>query len=94
MDMELKTLRSEIDSVDRQLIELLEKRMDIAARIAAWKAAAGIPTLDTGREAEKLEAVRALCRPETADLIADVFQDVMAASRTYQTSLRRDEHAG
>ena len=92
--MDLKELRARIDDLDRELIGLLERRMDISAAIAAYKAANGLPTLDRGREAEKLERVKALCRPETAEPIAGVFRAVMAGSRAYQTQLREDEHGG
>ena len=55
--MELNELRERIDRVDRQLIQLLEQRMDVAADIAAWKQAAGAPVLDAAREEVKLAAV-------------------------------------
>ena len=92
--MELPTLRSEIDALDRQLVELLERRIDVAAAIAAVKAENGLPVLDASREAEKLAAIRALCRPETAELLPDVFRAVMAASRTYQEKLLEERHGG
>lgn len=88
--MELKDLRQKIDIVDAELIELLEKRMDIAAEIAAYKRGAGAPVLDAAREAEKLAAVREKSRPETADCVVSVFESILAASRAYQTSLLQE----
>lgn len=85
--MDLKELRYEIDGIDRELTALLERRMDIAARIAAYKRENGLPVLDASREGEKLAAVAAMCRPETAEPISDVFAAVMAASRKYQSAL-------
>ena len=85
--MELNELRAQIDAVDAQLIALLEQRMDIAAGIAAWKRANDYPVLDAGRETQKFDAVRAQCRPETADLIVSLYKDIFAASRAYQTKL-------
>lgn len=82
--MELTELRKNIDTIDQQLIALFEQRMDVASSIAAYKKAAGKPILDTSREEEKLQAVAAQCRPETADLIAGLFKEIMAASRNYQ----------
>lgn len=82
--MELTELRKDIDTIDRQLIDLFEQRMDVADSIAAYKKVAGKPILDAAREEEKLQAVAAQCRPETADLIAGLFKDIMAASRAYQ----------
>ena len=82
--MELTELRKSIDTIDQQLIALFEQRMDVSSSIAAYKKAAGKPILDASREEEKLQAVTARCRPETADLIAGLFKEIMAASRAYQ----------
>ena len=85
--MDLTELRGEIDRIDRELIALLEQRMDVAAGVAAFKRGTGKPVLDPARELEKLMAVNDLCRPETADLITGLFAEIMAASRAYQTKL-------
>lgn len=85
--MELTELRREIDRIDRELIALLEQRMDVSAGVAEFKKGAGKPVLDPARELEKLQAVNDLCRPETADLITGLFAEIMAASRAYQTQL-------
>ena len=85
--MDLNELREKIDAVDRQLIELLEQRLDVAAQIAAYKKAHGLAVLDPGREAAKVEAVKAQCRPETAELIGALYGPIMAASRAYQERL-------
>ncbi len=89
--MELNKLREQIDAVDGQLIALLEQRMDIAAAIAAYKKSHGLAVLDAGREAAKTEAVKAQCRPETADLIAGLYGPIMAASRAYQERLMEEQ---
>ena len=90
--MELTELRREIDAIDRELVELLERRMDMAAGVAQYKMTRGLPVLDAGREAEKLDAIRAMCRPETRSHIAGLFGHIMAASRAYQTSLMEQDH--
>ena len=82
--MELTELRKQIDTIDRQLIALFEQRMDVADSVAAYKKETGMAILDSAREEQKLQAVGAQCRPETADLIVGLFKDIMAASRTYQ----------
>lgn len=89
--MDLTELRKEIDLIDRELVALLEKRMDVAAGVAAYKKTAGKPILDAGRELEKLRAVNEMCRPETADLITGLFSDLMAASRAYQARILESE---
>ena len=90
--MDLNDLRRQIDGVDRELVALLEKRLDIAAAIADYKKAHGFAVLDQGREEQKTQAIRALCRPGTADLIAGLYGPIMAASRAYQTRRMEDAH--
>ena len=92
--MDLNELREAIDAVDRELVALLEKRLDMAAAIAAYKKAHSLPVLDRTREAAKVEAVRAQCRPETADLIGELYGPIMAASRAYETRLMEEEEDG
>ena len=90
--MDLNALRGQIDAVDRELVALLEKRLDVAAAIADYKNAHGLAVLDPDRESQKLDAVRALCRPDTAELIAGLYGPIMAASRTYETRRMEDAH--
>ena len=92
--MTLSELREQIDAVDTQLLALLERRMDVAAGIADYKQAVGKPVLDAAREREKLAAVRAQCRPETADGIVSIFEAVLSASRAHQTQRMEKRHGG
>ncbi len=56
--MDLQELRVEIDSVDRQIVDLFEKRMEIASQVADYKIANGKKVFDKEREAQKIKAVR------------------------------------
>lgn len=89
--MELTALRTKIDAIDRAIIDLLEQRMDISGSIAACKKEAGSPILDAAREEAKLQSAAAQCRPETADLIAGLFREIMTASRIYQARCMESE---
>ena len=90
--MDLNELRVEIDKVDRELVALLERRLDVAAAIADWKQSQGLPVLDKSRERAKIAAVRALCRPETADLIAGLYGPIMAACREHEERRMETSH--
>ena len=48
---EMDRLREEIEGIDRQLIELIARRVDLAREVGRAKRAAGLPTLDPAREA-------------------------------------------
>lgn len=88
--MDLTTLRAQIDEIDEQLAELLCRRMDCSAGVAAYKAAHGLPVLNAGREAEVLrqvqEQIRAK-RPDAAgypEAAALVFATMIDSSRALQ----------
>jgi chorismate mutase len=48
---EMDRLREEIEAIDRSLIELIARRVDLAREVGRAKRAAGLPTLDPAREA-------------------------------------------
>ena len=52
--MDLSQLRSQIDSIDDQLISLFGQRMEIAAQIADYKKQNNLPIYVPSREREKL----------------------------------------
>lgn len=90
--MDLSELREQIDAVDKELIALLEKRFDVAAAIADYKQAHGLPVRDAGREKAKIEAVKAQCRPDTAPFIGELYGPIIAAARAYEASRMEDSH--
>lgn len=59
-DEVLKGYRSRIDELDAQLIRLLAERFDITKAVGAYKAEAGLPAADPGREKEQVARLRAL----------------------------------
>ena len=85
--MDLKELRVQIDNIDRQLVELFDRRMRIAADVAAYKKENGLPILDADRERAKLDAVAALASEDMADYTRSLYVHLMALSRDYQKQL-------
>lgn len=49
---DLATLRARIDDVDRELLEALSRRAELAREVSRMKRAGGMPRLDPAREAE------------------------------------------
>lgn len=89
--MELQDYRKEIDRIDRELVALFVRRMEVSAGIAAYKQAHGLPVLDAAREQAKLQQVAELApeqlRPDTAELYRTLF----ALSRGYQQRLQEEQ---
>ncbi|SFU31689.1 prephenate dehydratase [Butyrivibrio sp. M55] len=83
--MDLKDLRSEIDVIDRQIVELFEKRMDVASQVADYKISVGKKVFDKEREDEKLKAVKALAHSDfNRTGVEELFSQLMSMSRKLQ----------
>src|SRR5207244_9899378 len=54
---ELEALRSEISELDRRLLELLNRRLELVASVRDYKDSAGERWIDPEREAELLQAL-------------------------------------
>ena len=85
--MDLEALRKEIDAVDREIIDLFAKRMDIAANIAQYKKENGKAVFDPVREQEKLEVIASLSREDIKDHTVSLFKKLFELSRLHQNTL-------
>lgn len=89
--MDLEQIRQDIDQVDAELVQLLERRMELVTQVTAFKRATGKPVLDTSREQAVLGRVAArVSQPDFIPTIRATFADIMAHSRAYQTEKLKD----
>ncbi|WP_394129730.1 bifunctional chorismate mutase/prephenate dehydrogenase [Shewanella maritima] len=79
---DLEQLRDLIDGVDKQLLNLLRKRLDLVAQVGAVKHAAGVPIYAPQREAAMLAKRRAEAESMgiSPQLIEDVLRRLMRES--------------
>ncbi len=89
--MDLSEIRNYIDSVDRELVRLFEKRMDLCREVAEYKIQNQKQVLDTKREKEKLEKImentaNSAYRKSSGEL----FRQIMAMSRKMQYQIMSD----
>jgi chorismate mutase/prephenate dehydratase len=83
--MDLLELRDEIDVIDKQIVELYEKRMDLCSQVAAYKIENGKRVFDRQRENQKLDAVARLTHNDfNARGVKDLFEQIMSISRKLQ----------
>lgn len=88
METDLTKCRNEIDQIDRQLVELYEKRMAVSEKVAAYKIATGKKVLDQERERQKLEAVQAMAGNDfNKHGVKELFEQIMTMSRKKQYQL-------
>lgn len=86
---DLSKHREEIDSIDRQLVELLDRRAAIAREVGRTKAGAGRQTFDPGRSRAVLERALSHARgdfPEEG--LRTVLREVVSVCLNLQKPLR------
>ena len=84
---ELQSLRRDIDAIDRELVELFRRRMNVTARVGAYKRERGIPVLDQERERQVLQNKGELAGEELRPAAVTLFQTIMALSRRQQRDM-------
>ncbi|MCW2778402.1 MAG: chorismate mutase / prephenate dehydratase [Frankiales bacterium] len=84
---ELARLRAELDGVDRGLVDLVARRLEVVGRIGEAKRDSDHPVRDIPRERAVLERVEALARERgvSADLVRRVFREVIGHAVDRQT---------
>jgi len=75
---ELLNLRTQIDRIDEEMLNLLAERFRVTAQVGELKAKNGLESVDPVREQEKLERLRALAeaRSLNSEFILDLFQTI------------------
>ncbi len=85
---ELENLRKEIDGIDKELLSLFLKRMEVCGDVAEYKRRNNMKVLDTEREAQLLEEKgKMLASSEMADEVYEFFNSIMTISRIRQSKL-------
>jgi chorismate mutase/prephenate dehydratase len=85
---ELDLLRGAIDEVDRQIVYLFERRMEITQKVGEFKKRNEMPVLDAGRERDVLKKkVEWLHNPKLKTDVTALYETIMAISRNQQRKL-------
>ncbi|XBS70648.1 bifunctional chorismate mutase/prephenate dehydrogenase [Acerihabitans sp. KWT182] len=86
MVAELNALRDQIDEVDRSLLALLSRRLQLVAEVGEVKSRFGLPIYAPDREAAMLASRRdeAVAQGVPPDLIEDVLRRVMRESYSHE----------
>lgn len=91
---ELMKIRNEIDEIDRQIVDLFERRMEASRKVAAYKIETGKKIFDKDREKDKLESVKEMAHnPFNRVGVEELFQQIMAMSRKLQYQLLEENGA-
>lgn len=81
----LEKQRAEIDAIDREIVALFERRMQVVVDVARIKKENGIAILDANREKEVIAKVQSYLKDDTLkEELAEVYETLMKVSKDYQ----------
>lgn len=84
-DLDLSQIRLKIDSIDRQMAELFEARLDCVSDVARYKDAHHQPIFDAVREKAVIDKnVKRLSNPDNADYYRVFMQQLMDLCKTVE----------
>lgn len=85
--MDLTDLRQQIDEVDKGLLELFQKRMEVVRQIGQYKQENGLPVYDAMREREKLCKLTGEADENMQEYVHSLYSLLFELSRTYQRGI-------
>lgn len=89
----LRELREEIDRINRDILDLVQRRGEIVLRIGRLKKSLGLEGFDPRREDEMLDRlIRGGLHPYGASEIREIFRAIFRASLELQTRQPRTAH--
>ncbi|RLS32600.1 MAG: prephenate dehydratase [Planctomycetota bacterium] len=85
----LASLRSEIDTLDREIVQRINQRAHVAGQIGQIKKSSGEVTYDPAREEMVLERVTASnTGPLSNESVKNVYREIISGSRAVEQHLR------
>lgn len=86
--MDLSQIRTQLDEIDKEIITLFQKRMNLCEEVAHYKIETGKPVFDKERENQKIAAVRNMVFTDfDKQAVEEIFTQLMTISRRYQYQL-------
>ncbi len=89
--MELNNLRSQIDSIDDELVALFQKRMALCGDIAKLKKAHDLPVFVPNREDTILSRIAGITDKEFTSYAQELYIKIMELSKQYQQAVINEE---
>ena len=81
-----------IDDIDAKMLELFEKRLEVALQIAKYKKENNLPVLDSNREKEVItKNVKKLSNKKYQEYYEMFLKEIMNISKMYQEKIMKEE---
>ena len=88
---DLAEVRVDIDKVDKEILNLFQKRMELACQVAEYKIATGKKVYDKAREDEKLDKLSSYVDDAFSEqAVRELYTQIMSISRKKQFAILRD----
>ena len=85
--IDLNEIRTEIDKIDTEILQLFVKRMALASDVADYKKAKGMPIYQADREVQVLDRVSKSSPPKFEKGARLLFANIMDISKSLQTDI-------
>lgn len=91
-NLDLLEIRSQLDGIDHEIVELFERRMKLSGEVAEFKIATGKPVYDKEREMQKIGSVTDMVDDGfMKQAVSELFTQMMTISRHYQYKLMAEQ---
>ncbi len=84
----LAELRKQIEEIDKDLVEKLDKRTELAKEIGKVKSKESLPVYDTSQETEVVNRAKDFAKKMPKTEVESVFREIMSASRSAQQKMK------
>lgn len=81
---QLANLRNQIDAVDKKLLKLVLKRLELVGQVGEVKRANNLPVFAPGREDQILGSLVSGVDPKYSSYVRDLFTNMLDVSKRYQ----------
>ena len=82
--MDLMELREQINEIDREMLDLFLRRMQVSSNVAEYKRQNGLPVLDAARERELLANIAGQAGEDLDEYAVVLYSTILSLSRSYQ----------
>ena len=82
--MDLMELREQINEIDREMLDLFLRRMQVSSNVAEYKRQNGLPVLDAARERELLANIAGQAGEDLDEYAIVLYSTILSLSRSYQ----------
>ena len=82
--MDLMELREQINEIDREMLDLFLRRMQVSSNVAEYKRKNGLPVLDAARERELLANIAQQAGEDLDEYAVVLYSTILSLSRSYQ----------